>query len=205
MGSVRLFPDASCGRGKGYEVNGVAFDGFTRRQADARTMLCAAGASPAGDIIDACQGDSGGPLTVGRGDARRLVGVVSWGQQCASLLPGVYTRISAESEFLIDAGVLPKQPPLIAPIIEADSPAADTVHVRFTAPVDGTRVTAFAATVTDATTGEVASCTASPRPGKRSAQCVVTGLPGTGQLRVEAISGNELGNSPVSSSIVLDR
>ena len=205
VGSVRLFPDASCGRGKGYEVNGVTFDGFTRRQADSRTMLCAAGASPAGDVIDACQGDSGGPLTVGRGDARRLVGVVSWGQQCASLLPGVYTRVSAESDFLIDAGVLPKQPPLLAPIIEADSPAADTVHVRFTAPVDGTRVTAFAATVTDTTTGEVASCTVSPRPGKRSAKCVVSGLPGTGQLRVEAISGNELGNSPVSNSLTVER
>lgn len=203
MGSVRLFPDASCGRGKGYKVNGVAFDGFTRREADARTMLCAAGATPAGDVIDACQGDSGGPLTVGRGDARRLIGVVSWGQQCASLLPGVYTRVSAESEFLIDAAVLPKRPPLLPPVIDASVSAADTVRVRFTAPVDGTRVTAFAATVTNTVTGESYSCTASPRPGKRTARCVVTGVPTTSPLRVEAISGNELGDSPVSGSVTV--
>lgn len=205
VGSVRLFPNASCGRGKGYEVNGVAFDGFTRREADARTMLCAAGASPAGDVIDACQGDSGGPLTVGRGDARRLVGVVSWGQQCASLLPGVYTRISADSEFLIDAGVLPKQPPLLAPIIEVAVPTADTVRVRFTAPVDGTRVTAFAATVTDTITGAVSSCTASPRAGTRSAICTVSPTSAGGPLRVEAISGNDMGSSPVANPVIITR
>lgn len=205
VGSVQLFPDASCGRGKGYEVNGVAFDGFTRREADARTMLCAAGASPAGDVIDACQGDSGGPLTVGRGEARRLIGVVSWGQQCASLLPGVYTRISAESAFLIDTGVLPKQPPLLAPIIEASSPTPDSAQVRFTAPIDGTRVTAFAATITNTATGESYSCTTSPRPGKRTARCVVTGLVATGPLRVEAISGNAFGDSPISSPVIINR
>ena len=205
VGSVRLFPNASCGRGKGYEVNGVAFDGFTRSQADARTMLCAAGASPAGDVIDACQGDSGGPLTVGRGDARRLVGVVSWGQQCASLLPGVYARISAESEFLIDAGVLPKQPPLLPPIVDVTSPTADTMKVHFTAPADGTRVTGFAATVAETMTGQVFSCTAGPRTGRRAAQCTISGLTAAGPLRVEAISGNDLGNSPVSTPVVIAR
>nr|CAD7423875.1 unnamed protein product [Timema monikensis] len=41
--------------------------------------------------IDACQGDSGGPLAAGG----KLVGIVSWGDQCALPdRPGVYTRVS---------------------------------------------------------------------------------------------------------------
>lgn len=201
VGDVKVFPDASCGRGKGYDVNGVVFKGFTKRDANPRTMLCAAGASPAGQVIDACQGDSGGPLTAGVGDARRLIGVVSWGQQCASRVPGVYTRVSAETDFLIDAGVLPDQPPILAPTIDVTTPDANTVRVRFRAPQDGTRVTGFAASATDIDTGRVFTCSAGPQPGRRVATCLIEGLPSSASLRIEAISGNAQGDSPASSPV----
>lgn len=49
---------------------------------------------------DSCQGDSGGPLLlVGEEDIQ--VGVVSWGAGgCASGTPGVYSRISAASDWI---------------------------------------------------------------------------------------------------------
>jgi secreted trypsin-like serine protease len=43
---------------------------------------------------DSCQGDSGGPASIGPVESARLVGLVSWGEDCA--LPykyGVYTRV----------------------------------------------------------------------------------------------------------------
>lgn len=201
VGNVRLFPDSACGRGKGHTLNGVEFEGFTAREADARTMLCAAGANPAGDVIDACQGDSGGPLIAGAGESRRLIGVVSWGQKCASMLPGVYTRITADSDFLIDAGVLPNQPPILPPDVSVTNPSPTTLRVEVTAPMDGTRVEAFAVTATDANTGAFYSCAAAPEPGERTASCFLNDIPADLQLRIEAISGNSAGDSPVSKPV----
>lgn len=198
VGNVRVFPDRACGSGKGYEVDGVSFDGFTDREADARTMLCAAGATPAGDVVDACQGDSGGPLVAGVGEARRLIGVVSWGQRCATLLPGVYTRITAQSDFLIDAGVLAEQAPILAPEVTVTSPSPTRLRVRVDAPDDGTKVDAFAVTATNTETGAAYTCTSAPKPGKRARSCFIDGVPEGAIMRIEAISGNSLGNSPVS-------
>lgn len=203
VGNVRVFPDRTCGRGKGYTLNGVRFEGFRESEADALSMLCAAGATPAGDIVDACQGDSGGPLVAGVGDGRRLIGVVSWGQECASRLPGVYTRVSSVSDFLIDAGVMPERAPILAPEVSARSPQEGVLRISMTAPSDGTDVTALAATATNVDTGDVYTCTTSPRKETRSRACFIDGIPSGVTVRIEAVSGNEIGTSPVSAPQLL--
>ncbi len=44
---------------------------------------------------DACQGDSGGGLFISQMNRYRIEGIVSYGEQCASLMkPGIYTRVS---------------------------------------------------------------------------------------------------------------
>lgn len=59
------------------------------KQIDQNTMLCA---GVTGGGRDSCKGDSGGPLFDNNGT---LVGLVSWGNQCALAgYPGVYARIS---------------------------------------------------------------------------------------------------------------
>lgn len=59
-------------------------------------MICAKATNPP---RDACQGDSGGPL-VANG---YLIGIVSWGEGCASAFyPGVYTRVSEYEDWIRD-------------------------------------------------------------------------------------------------------
>ncbi|KAF7265857.1 hypothetical protein GWI33_020927 [Rhynchophorus ferrugineus] len=53
-----------------------------------QTQICAISKS------DACTGDSGGPLQVQRSDGTYgIVGVVSWGINCGTSIPGIYTRV----------------------------------------------------------------------------------------------------------------
>ncbi|XP_034479427.1 trypsin alpha-3 [Drosophila innubila] len=57
------------------------------------TMICAAGSNK-----DACQGDSGGPLVSGG----KLVGIVSWGTNCAlAKYPGVYANVADLRDWVI--------------------------------------------------------------------------------------------------------
>ncbi|XP_058799940.1 serine protease persephone-like isoform X2 [Phymastichus coffea] len=42
---------------------------------------------------DSCQGDSGGPLIIGSDGTGSIIGVVSAGQSCGSLVPAVYTSV----------------------------------------------------------------------------------------------------------------
>ena len=54
-------------------------------------MLCARAPG-----ADACYGDSGGPFTMEEGERTVLIGVVSWGLECARpQWPGVYSRVAS--------------------------------------------------------------------------------------------------------------
>lgn len=59
-------------------------------------VICAAA-----DKRDACQGDSGGPLFVQDREGRRfIVGIVSSGKECGSVLPGTYISVAKHINFI---------------------------------------------------------------------------------------------------------
>jgi secreted trypsin-like serine protease len=202
VGQLVVFPDAACGSGKEFVLKGITFSGFDSGEADARVMVCAAGATDDGDVIDSCQGDSGGPLIAGEGAAARLVGIVSWGEACASRFPGVYTRIAPEADFLSANGAIPAANPVptLPPALTVASRSGQLV-IGFTAAADGSEVTAFAATVVDPATGQALTCFTQPPPDGGPAYCVVEGLVNGTPYEVSGISGNAVGSSPVAGPI----
>ena len=205
FGQVELFPDRSCGNGADYTVGGVTFSGFTKREADPESMLCAIGVSESGSVIDACQGDSGGPLVVTNESGPQLVGVVSWGDRCASDVPGVYAKVGSAADFLISAAALPpSSAPMLAPTITLVDRSGTRVTVRISAQPEDARISAFAASAVDTTTGLISTCTAVPVRGSTSADCILNGVPQTSTIRVEAIAGNSAGNSPLSAPLVIE-
>lgn len=64
-------------------------------------MICAGILGEGGR--DACQGDSGGPLYYDSNGNLIIVGVVSWGHQCANgSYPGVSTAVSPYTNWIIE-------------------------------------------------------------------------------------------------------
>ncbi|HEX5094679.1 MAG TPA: serine protease, partial [Acidimicrobiia bacterium] len=60
---------------------------------------------------DACYGDSGGPLVASAPDAPVLVGVTSWGQECALAdYPGVWARVSTYTNWITTTMTTPPPP-----------------------------------------------------------------------------------------------
>ncbi len=199
VGSMVIFPDTTCGDGVPFTLGGVAFHGFTSEDVDLGSMLCATGLTDDGKVVDSCQGDSGGPLIVGTGADARLLGIVSWGRECASDFPGVYTRVAAEYAFLLRNHAVPGPAPIAPPVVTVEARSGE-LRIVFVATPDGSTVTAFAATVLDPATGQSWSCSV-PTRRSEAATCVVPGLVDGTAYEVTAIAGNARGNSPVSAPV----
>ncbi len=75
----------------------VIADSNCRLISDGSIELCAGGGGR-----DSCTGDSGGPLTTNTAGGRRLLGTVSWGEDCGS--GGVYVEVAAFASFLTTPG-----------------------------------------------------------------------------------------------------
>lgn len=200
VGELIVMPPETCGRGLDYAIGDTLFTGFGRNDANPASMLCASGITPAGDIIDACQGDSGGPLVATLEGQERLIGIVSWGTDCATSNPGVYTRVARMYDFLSAAGALAGTAPTLAPALTVD-PLPGALRVNFSAPPAGGNVTAFAATALDPATGKAINCVAAPTGEGASGSCVIIGLVDGTSYQISAVSGNPLGQSPVSDPV----
>lgn len=191
IGRLVVFPTSSCGGGESFVVAGVAFRGYGPDSVDARTMLCAEGVRD-GVPVDSCVGDSGGPLVGGEGTARRLIGVVSWGlDRCATRLgPGVYSRVSAFSAFLKDAGVpfdpQPGDRPL-SPVLTDVVETRGGLEVSVRATPEGPQPDTYIVFARDAR-GIARSCSMPAAPQPEIARCIVKDLPPKAPYRLSAVS-----------------
>lgn len=191
IGDVSIFPPNACGAGDAFAVDGVIFDGFGSGQANSKTMVCAAGVTDDDAVIDACQGDSGSPLVTT--SPTQLVGVVSWGEECATTHPGVYTRLSAYTAFLESNAVfgLPTAP-------------AITLH-----PLNGSARVAFAPTAqpslliasTVKPDGTVVQCATKPSRTIVPATCLLRGLDNDVPVSVSGVAQMGIEQSPPSPPV----
>ncbi len=78
---------------------------------------------------DSCINDSGGPFVVPNenDDGVLLAGVISWGEGCGRAeFPGMYARVSAHEQFLLDTVTLAKRP--APPLLVVNEILADPAH-----------------------------------------------------------------------------
>lgn len=194
VGDLVLLPAATCGQGQNTAVNGVTFLGYQPGQANSAVMLCAIGISANGQIIDSCKGDSGGPLVAGEGENTRLVGLVSWGINCATRHPGVYTKLSAMTDFLNSTGALGVAAP---PQISITS-LNQRVRVTFAKVPQNAGFATFTATVVGNTTQQ---CSAAASTNELGTSCDITGLTNGQQYAFAATGTSASGISAASASI----
>jgi secreted trypsin-like serine protease len=86
--TMPLVPTAECQKAWNSVFTGVASAEGPAAELINDKVICADS-----KVADTCQGDSGGPLLNTKAGA--LIGITSLGIDCASGIPGVYTRISA--------------------------------------------------------------------------------------------------------------
>ncbi len=201
-GVVTLFPARACGGGRGYSIDSTPFVGFNADEVDPDSMLCAIGVSPRGAIVDSCQGDSGGPLVVGTGRNARLVGITSWGLDCAGDRPGVYTRIESMTTFLRNHQALGRFEPTVAPQVIA-APLNQALRVTFVDSALDVPAVQFAATATDNVTGVQSTCYAKQRSDEVRSSCVISGLTNGTSYSVSGFADTDLGDSPASAPQVV--
>ncbi len=174
VGNLVAFPESACGGGEDFTVDGVIFEGYDSYEIRSRVMLCAEGVR-GDEPVDACVGDSGGPLVGGEGPTQRLVGVVSWGPNtCATTKgTGVYSRVSAFSEFLAGAGVpitpTPSNEPL-PPTITSWTTTSTTISVTVAAAARGPQPDTYAVSAIDGE-GMVSTCQVVAPDRPRTAEC----------------------------------
>lgn len=202
VGDLVVFPDSACGGGEDFTIDGVVFRGY-RSEVDPALVVCAEGVR-SDQIVDSCIGDSGGPLIAGRGEAARLIGVVSWGpQRCASQYPGVYSRVSAFTAFLRAQGVPFAPTPTDAPrppsIVESTvAPTSATISV---VPAEtGPAATSFLVSASDRD-GRLRTCTMPAAVDDGPARCTLEGLRTSRRYTVTAVAFTGSTPSETSPSI----
>lgn len=191
IGQLVVFPTSSCGEGGTFVIDGVTFRGYGPGSVDPRVMLCAEGVR-GNAPVDSCVGDSGGPLIGGVGQARRLIGIVSWGlDECATRLgPGVYSRVSAFTRFLKDAGVPFAPEPTDIPLpprITSVTTTSTSMTVTVTPAAGGLQPDEYAVSARDPA-GRVTSCSVAAAPRPATAQCTIADLASGTAYTVSAIA-----------------